>query len=103
MPEWLIPIATQIGVTGAFMALGALWLLHKGEWFPKSTVDDLKAQLRSKEVELADERRLHREDVDVWENRTFSALSATEKVVNLSAEREVIDATARRRSGRGAA
>jgi hypothetical protein len=89
VPQELWAIATQIGVTGAFMLLAALWLLHKGVWVPADVVKRLLARIVQLEGELATERKQHREDVTQWERRTFNALGVSDRLTRTYEEERV--------------
>jgi hypothetical protein len=96
VPQELWAIATQIGIVGAFLLAAALLLLHQGVWFPKRTVDGLIEDLRSARVELAAERKQHREDVGVWEQRTFNALGVADRLTRSVEEERVAASRASR-------
>lgn len=97
MPQELWAIATQIGIVGAFMLLAALYLLHKGVWFPKDVVIRLLARVVQLEGELATERKQHREDVSQWERRTFNALGVADRLTRTYEQERVARRTSKDR------
>lgn len=97
MPAEILPFAQQIGATGALLLLLALWLLHKGAWYPGETVrlqniriakleSTIDQERKDHAAVLAAARREYREELSKWEQRTFNAVGLSALGLQVAAD-----------------